>query len=794
MSILKSALRFWRRDPLWSLLSLLCLATATLVTTPLVSAIRELTFSGDPRLADAGRLLTIGLAGKLRRAVTPVSPVLLEIWRQNVRNMDMAAQIPSAISLRTQLPDKSTAEIETGIVTANYLTVLGMKLVAGRTFSSGSGDAANEVVISESLWRRYFGYAPSVLGASLTLNHRLYRIVGVTVGGYPAGAEAWIARLLDLNDILEVALPMTAYVEVWGRLKPGVSERQALSELIAATPGSELRAPTLGDDQVSPVAETIPEAIWRKDRTNILLLLTGVAAVFLIGCANAAAVFLARAQRRERDMALRLLLGARIRDVAGELIGETVSLIVVITVVVMAALPSATRALQLVLPLSIAPVLRTGWDIVPVTLLVAIVCVLVTTGAPFTIVFSRRHARLLRDESHTTVGSRRGMRFRAALLSLQVAVTVVLLAMSLQLMKSAARIAGVNAGIDVQNCIVVKQSLAGAQFATIDAQARYLNQAVERIRHLSGVSRVGSANFLPIDDGRYPVLVERAENRGVPLMADAVAVAGDYFNAAGVRVLRGRLFEHHDTKTSQPVAIIDADLAQRLVHSGDIIGSRIRIEGRDRTIVGICGPTRFRSLSSEASFTIYVPLEQAQIAFPFVNLVIRLDGKRRLAATAINQALSLANPSVSPGTVTSLDAILKNALLPQTLARDATALLGVLGTILSTIGLMATMMYSLACRRREFGVRTALGATRWQLARSFLSQPVAIGAFGLLSGMAMAFVLFRTLQSLMYGVWMPDPVLVAAVSATVVFVVAISSLLPFRLMANVPVAALLREL
>lgn len=784
----------YRRSSGWLALGLLCIIFSSLILTLILGMARVL-LSGDKRLQDPDSLTIISISPKSHSGVLPVSPALYDLWSRNARSFEaMAAEVNQTIVLPVKFsPQAVEDQVNVGVVTSNYFSTLGISVTQGRTFrpEAGSQDTV-EAVISESLWRREFAGAPDVSTKTVWVNRKPYSIAGVVPDSYPAGVQLWLTRPLEISRILDTSLKMTYYFNVWGRLKHGVTKRQAETELGTMLPEADNGFNEPSDAKVADMGEVL----LRRHATTVRLIVLGGFAIFLISCGNASMVLLLRALSRQRDIAVRYMLGATRRRIIALALQESAIVVVAVTALVLCLLPPATRLLLRFLPREMAAAgLPVDVLLILICILVSATCILVPDLATLSVLLRADRGKLLRDDPMAMTAGRESLKTRAFLLAAQLSTTIALSIVALALFKSALVISS-QVGLNPHNCIVVKQMLSGERLGDKARQVLYLENVLEHLGRVHGITSAGAADFLPLSDGRYSVAMvvpPSPDNlsSGV-ITADEVAISGNYFSAIGKTVLHGRKFDWADTSVSEPVVIVDEILARKIAAAGNAEGRTVEVQGIRRKIVGVCAATRFRGFEGGVAPQIYVPLAQSRLVFPFANIVVRVDAVSPAMLRTIQGIVSGGDTSATTRSVEFVDQILDATVHTQTITMYATSMLAGIGFLLSIIGLSAAMAYTVSQRQRDIGIRMALGATAWAIAKTIVQSLLIPVGTGIVLGLVLAGWTARQIASLIYGVHGLDVAICAAVTGIVAVAVACTVIIQLKRVTLTRIPELLR--
>jgi putative ABC transport system permease protein len=701
------------------------------------------------------------------------------------------------------LSDGETSEMVDGArVSPALFPVLGVRPLLGRTFlpEEEREGAERVMVLSHALWQRRYGGDPGVLGRRVTLGGERYTVVGVMPAGFsfPRGGELPAWTQIGARTELWVPLRFSAQevqsgtqnLVVVGRLREGVSLRAAQADLAGAARGMADEFPGFGDRfsfRAVPMGAAAVEAVRPR-----LWLLFGVAGfVLLIACANVAGLLVARSLARQREMAIRGAVGASGGRLARQLVTESLLLSLAgATLGVLATLVIVRLAVRF-LPADLPRL-----DDIAVDARVLGLAVLVTLSAGIALgciaavyLVRVRITDALQGGVKATVGVRQH-HLRSALVTAQVALSLVLLVGAGLLGMSYYRLEQTSPGFEPEGVLSAGLSVATGQGFDVQRDGRRwvasLSGFVERAAALPGVRGVGGVSALPLTgiveyngfqiDGRP----RPGEGEEGPSSTYAV-VAGDYFRVMEIPLRQGRVFTPADREDAPLVVVINEALARKYFPGESPIGKRVRLgafQQVPREIVGVVGDVRQTTLEAEAPPAVYLPLQQAP--YPFLSIVVRTAGPPDQLAGALRRELRAVNPAFALADIRSLPEVLAAALAQR---RFIAALVGtgaLTALVLAIIGLYGGIAFAVGERKREIGVRMALGARPSDAVLLILRQGVRIIALGVGLGMIAALGVTRLLRSQLVGVTSTEPAVYLGVLALVLVVGLIACYLPAR--------------
>lgn len=684
-------------------------------------------------------------------------------------------------------------------VSANLLALLGAKPAIGRRFRDDEDRPGHHVaVLSDAFWRRHFQASLDALGRTIGLNGRAYTVVGVMPPGFqfPIRAEArdiWITFSREAESNTPGDEPSTAqrgahYLDVTGKLKPGVTLAQANAEM-------EVVAHSLRDAYPKTNAHTgikVQPELRRLigDTRNTLLILFGaVSLVLLIACANVANLLLGRGSRRSREIAIRLAVGATRGRVVRQLITESVVLSLAGGGLgLMFAAWSLDGVLQLY-PANLPRAAEIGIDggVALFTFGLAMMTGVLFGLAPALKASTPNLSAEMREGGRTTTAGPGQSRLRSAIVIAETALGVMLLIAAGLLIRSLDRLSHAPLGFDPEHVLTASFDLSETRY-NADQQNRFINDLAERVRRLPGVKAAAGSIPLPLSEDNMTISFDLADHPKVPgnqPSAVLYVVLPGIFEAMRIPLMQGRVFGPHDQRNSKPVVIISQAFAKRYFPSGNAIGRIIDIsagEGasraayKKREIVGVVGDIRTNNLAQEPAPAYYVPLPQLMFGPP--ALVIRTAGDPLTVVSSVRKVLSGMDAEVSLYNTRPLDDYLA---LDLGRARFQTVLLScfaMISLLLTAMGLYGVISYSVTQRTHEIGVRMALGASRSSVLKMVLQQGAGLTGAGIAMGLIGAFALTRLLAALLYNTPPHDPLTYATVCVLLAGVAMTASYLP----------------
>jgi predicted permease len=706
----------------------------------------------------------------------------------------------------------SPQRVPGAFVSANYFATMGIKPVLGRTFLPGEDQTGHNgvAVINASLWHSQFGSDPDILGKTIFLNDEPLTVVGVMPGWFhfPSGnALAWVPLVPDAQDRLNRGMNM---YDVVGRLKAGVTLAEARGQM-GVIAGRLSRMYPNSDKNETVRMTPLQQAMVGGIREDLLMLMVAVALVFLIASANVANLLLARTAGRQREIAIRLSVGAGRGRLARQFLAESLLLAAAGAVVGWLIALLGVDGLLILKPANLPRVnqIRPDAWVLTFTITLVIVAALALGEAA-----ARRAARfnvqeVLKEGATTETPGPKRIRRQNVLVAGEVAIALTLLVGAGLLVKSLWHLFQVEPGLDAQRVLTMRVSLPETRYPDEIHIARFYTQLLGKIQALPGVEDAGLVTMLPLQqswvNGDFEIAGRPHDKQNLGQgEAEIRAVSPGYYRALGIPLVQGRFFNSEDRRAATPVVIINEKLARRYWPREDPLGRRIEIGGEPPwyTIVGVVGNVRQAKLSVPIQFETDVPYTQWPPAWPVINgtmsLVLRTVLRTRVdpasMADAARRAVLSVDPDQSVFDVETMQQVVARSAADRRFNMILLGLFAALGLILASLGIYGVLSYSVRQRTHEIGVRVALGATRGDVLGMVVWQGMKVAVIGLACGVGGALLLTHLMAGLLYGVKPNDPFTFVIVSLVLSSVALLACYLPARRAARVdPMAALRYE-
>jgi putative ABC transport system permease protein len=793
---LRYGLRQLRRNPGFTTIAVLTLALGIGTTTAIFTVVNAVLLRPLPYPHPEELVYVQEIFGKI--GAVPFAGVSeFAAWRDQSRTLSpIAAYTDSWFNLTGGGdPERITA----GLATSAFFPLLRVRPLTGRLFlpEDDLPGGPPVVILSEALWKRRYGGDPSVVGRSVTVDGRVYTVVGVLPHTFviPAASKFDYALWLPLIANKTGAGPM-GIVRVIGRLKQGTGLDAARSEL-----NTILRSTRAGGPQgwvTGITLSTWQEQITGKSRLSLLLFLGAVGFLLLIACVNVANLLLSRAATRQKEMAVRLTVGAERRRIIRQLLTESV-LLSLLGGGLGLALARSAKDLLVTFISSNLPALE------PISLdyrvLGFCLAVAVATGLAFGLAPALQASgislnEVLKEAGRRGPDRRSGMLFRDLLLICETALAVMLLVGGGLLFRSFLRVRGIVLGFRSKNVLSMTVDLTPSEYTTPNVQAAFFQELMERIKGLEGVQAVAGSSCPPLGNRETSVTTAvRVEGQSVEIPdARTTAVSPDYFRAMGIALTQGRYFTEADKEASPSVAIVDESFARRYCPGVKCLGGRIGswVRRGDRlTIVGVVANAR-DSAEAEPHPKVYLPFSQA--SEPYMTILVRTAGSPKFWASALRSQVASVDKNQPPHDVMTLEDLRAQSLTPRRVTVLLVGAFALLGLILASVGVYGVVSYSVSQRTHEIGIRMALGAERSDVLRIVVGQRLRSVLIGTGIGVAASIGLTRLLQTMLFSIKPTDPATFVSVSLILLMVAWLACYIPARRATKVdPMAALRYE-
>ena len=726
---------------------------------------------------------------------TPAPANYFDWKRLNHSFSDMAATRGQSANLTTDGPPE---QVLGRAVTANFFSVLGVTPLVGRPFTEEEDrSGAPVVVISYGLWQRRYGGEPGVIGKGIPMNGTVRTIIGVM-------PRHFTFRNRDLDFWMpvhftpeEAAQRNSHYLNVVARLGPGRSIDAARADMTAVARQLGKDYPQ-SNERLGAVVVPIREDLLGDVHLELLVLMAAAGCVLLIACANLASLLLARATNRRGELAVRASLGATTGQLARQLTIEGVVLAVGGGAAGLALAPVSIRLIEGLIPTSMSPLDRASLS---GPLLLFTVGLSILTGVLFSLMPAVEAARasLVTGLHHAGRLALGRHRFGSAMVVVQVAVAMALLVSTSLLLRTLSNLRGVDLGFRSDHALTLRTTLPSEKYADKVRRLAFYDRVIGEVRALPNVENAAYVSTMPFQSigNTRGYRYDAGLGEGEP--ADALFRVGtnSYLQTLGVQVIAGRLIDDRDGADAPRAIVVNETLAWRHWPQESALGHRLSFsragtEAPWFTIVGVVKDVRERGYEREMKPGVYVAFAQTDGGTP-ENLVVRVNGRPQDLAGPIRRIVAAVDPEQPVAAVRTLDEIVDLDVADR---RQQLILLGLfagLALVLSAIGLYGLLAYNVSERRREIGVRMALGAQARTVVGAIVGRGMLLTMIGVAVGAVLAGIAGRTMQSLLYGVGSGDPIAFGVSAAVFATVALVASSLPALRAARVHPMVALRE-
>jgi putative ABC transport system permease protein len=733
----------------------------------------------------------------------PASMPNFNDWRtQNQSFEGLAGFTNAAVTLTGE---NEPERIPGSIVTASFFSVIGTQPIMGRSFTEEENGpkGARVVILSHGLWQRRFGGNPKIIGQTVTLNASPYEIVGIMPPGFkdpmPASRKApelWIP--LPMN--FENAVRRSDFLSVVGRLKPNVTIEQARAEMKTITGRLEQQYPDTNTGWGTLIIP-LQDRVIGDVRPAIWVIVGVVGFLLLIACANVANLLLARSAARQQEIAVRRALGAGRFRLVRQFLTESILLALAGGVLGSLLAMWGVEFLVRLGPGNIPRLdeVRLSWQVLLFTLGISVLTGIIFGLIPALHATNPNLTESLKEGGRSSTEGVRGARLRNSLVVAEIAIALVLLVGAGLMIKSFARLQGVDPGFRPERILAVDLALPTAKYKEAAQQTAFMDQLVGRVQQLPGVEKAAAVTALPFTGGA--VLAFSVEGRPAPPPsqepdAEYRVVTPQYFETLGISLVRGSLFTQEHSGNAPAVAVINETLARKVFPGEDPIGKRINLGNPEtspwRTIIGIVRDVHQKALDEAPYPQMYAPY--AQFPSRGMTLIARTSSDPSALAPAIRNELSAMDKDQPLYNVRTMEQVMSESIARQRFSMLLIAIFAGVGLVLASVGIYGVMSYVVAQRTHEIGVRMALGASAQDVLKMVVRQGMILALIGTGLGLGAAFLLSRLITSLLFNVSATDPLTYALISSLLIGVALLACYIPARRATRVdPMTALRYE-
>ena len=800
---LRYAARLQRKNPGFTIVAVIALALGIGANTAIFSVVNTILLRPLPYKDPEGLVMVWEDATKHGYPRdTPTAANFVD-WRdQNQVFEGMAAIADMSFNLTGA---GEPARLEGRSVSANLFPLLGVEPQIGRVFTTAEDQpgAQHVVLLSYALWQRRFGGDPGIVGKALTLDGESYVVVGVMPARFQfpsSDDQAWVPIAFTQR---QAANRGTHYLQVLARLKPGVSLAQAQSEMSTIASRLQQQYPQANAD-VGAAVQPLHEHLVGDIKPALLVLLGAVGMVLLIACANVANLLLARAAVRQKEIAVRVALGARRWRLIRQFLTESLLLSTLGGLVGLAIAYGGLILLKAFIPENISQAREISMDlkVLGFTFLVSVATGLIFGLAPAIQAARFNQIETLKEGGRDAATGGSGKRLRGLLVMAEVAISLVLLIGAGLLINSFLRLRNVDPGFRRDNLLTMKIVLPEPKYEEMERRSAFYTNLIERVQSLAGVRSAAVTTNLPLYQQGNSISIEIEGQPAPPPGQEPIIVtrivSPGYFDTMGIPLLRGRQLSEQDTGKTPNVVLISETMARRYWPGEDAIGKRIAV-GTIKTqedwiqIIGVVKDVRQFELAAEPKPQMYLPYRQAGF-FDAQDLVVKTDVDPASVAATVRKAVWEIDKDQPVSNIRTMEEILADSIARQRFSMLLLAIFAAVALVLAGVGIYGVMSYSVAQRTHEIGIRMALGAQTGSVLKLAVGYGMKLVLAGLVIGLIAAFALTRVMATLLFGVTATDPTTFTLISLLLIAVAAIASYVPARRATRVnPIIALRYE-
>jgi putative ABC transport system permease protein len=752
------AIRRLRNSPLFTVAAALTLSLAIGATASVFGLVEGVLLKALP-YREPARVLTIwerNLVMHIPKSFVDASD-FVEFRAQSTAFAEFAAGVPDQVTVTGQ---QEPERVPTMAVTPSYFSVLGINPVLGRPLAIDSSGPP-EAVIAYDYWQRQFGGAPSVLGQNIIVDDTTYTIVGVMPRGVPGQAVLWNRLSLKAAILGHRGWHL---IEVYGRLKPGVTQERAQRELTVIA-GRLARAYPNTNSGWSVMTVPLPDELVGDVKPALVALLVAAACVLLIGAANLANLFLVRCLAREREIVLRTALGATRSRLVRELLAEATLLGVAAGAFGVALAYAGVRILRALAPPALPRLDQIGLDgrVVAFCAVTSLATVFIFGVVPAWHTSRSNLADLVKEAARGT-SSARHHRLQDVLVVLQVAVALVLLTGAGLLLQSFARFQRSDLGYHPDGVLAAQIVLSENRYPTAMSQTAFASNVVDRLAHVPGVTAASVSSALPggaTIRWEFDIVGDPPPDPANRPTLRPIFVTPEYFRTLGIPMRRGRLLAPMDDQRSTRVAVIDEVLARRFFTNRDPIGRQVTFPGMPDsdtlTVIGVVAPVAQGGIVREDVPVLYAAYAQIPLPWDDMQVAMRTAGDPSARGPILIRTIHGLDTSVPVSDLKTMSQRVAQSVSTTSFSTFLASLFAVVAVTLGVVGIYSVLAYIVGQRRREIGIRLALGASRAQVMADVLRHGVALAGVGIAIGSLAAWLFTRTLAGAFPGLGPRDP-------------------------------------
>ena len=803
---LRQGLRGMLKQPGFTLIAAFTLALGIGANTAIFSVINALILN-PPHFADAERVVALWRTPKDKRDKGPASYLDLEEWRAQSHSFEAIAGFKSN---PFTVIDEQAERVPGMRVTANFLSVLKVKPMLGRDFQpeEEKRNARDVVIVSNQFWQKRLGANAGAVGKDLTLDGKPFNIIGVLPPDFEfpmaKGSTELLTTVAGEGQNLDergalVLIPV-------GRLKPGVTLTQAQAELNNISSNLAQQYPQYWRNSMAYALPAGDEIVGAEIQRGLWVLLGAVIFLLLIACTNVSNLLLVRANKRQRELALRVALGASTWRILRQWLTESLLLALLAAGI---GVLLAAWGLKLIKFYGAEQLPRIDEVQIDVAVLTFTVVVSILTAVIFSLLPAMKAARpdvneVLKAGGKTATSSGSSQLWRDSLVVAEVALGLVLLIGAGLMMRSFASLTKVPPGFDPNNVLTARITLSDPAYDDPDARKRYVSQTLERLKALPGVENAAFVAPMPFSGaelgGDFRFESHPLPEPGQEPVANVRSVTSEYFQTIKIPLLQGRYFSEQDQRGGPGVAIVNETFVKRYLANENPLGQRIKDLGVNQNqgdpkqyeIVGVVGDVHHNSLTKAATPELYLPHQQNSWAWG--NFLVRTTNNPAALTRSFENTIRSLDKTVPVSRIRPLTYAISDTISQPRFYALLFALFGATGLLLTVTGIYSVISYTVSHHTREIGIRMALGAQGKDVLKLIVGKGLILTLIGIGLGLLGAFGVTRVMQALLFGISATDWLTFAAVSLLLALVGLLAAVIPARRATKVdPLVALRYE-
>lgn len=789
---IRYAFRSLLKRPLFAAVALITLALGIGTNTAIFSVVNAVLFRPLP-YPNEDRIVRIDETEATGGGMGISPPNLIDFQQQNKSFEGIAAYTGGSFIL-TGGPEP--IRVQAMEVTPNLFSVLAVSPTVGRIFSEDDlrERQAQVVLLSYGFWQRHFGGDRDLIGRQITLDDKSYSVVGVMPRDFEfpiqdEKVEMWVP-LTFAGDLTQMR--GAHYLDGVGRLKPNITAQQAIADLDGIAQRIAQQYPKLVTGKTSVVA--LKQDLVGGVKRYLLMLAGAVMFVFLIAAANVTSLMLARAAERQKEIAVRMALGAtRIRllrqllteGLTLSLLGGAVGAIIALWSMdfLLAISPGDLPRLRSV---------RVDWLVLSFAFFISVICGVLLALAPALRSSSPDLNSTLKESLGTSAIAPR-QALRKGLVVVEISLAFVLLTGAGLMIRTLLKLNAIDPGFEADGVLVAEVVLPKSKYPDESSQTNFFNGLIERISALPGVESVGGTSNLPLS-GTNMVFLASVEGQQGSFPASFRSISADYLRTMQVRLLKGRWLERSESASTQRTVLINETMARQISKDGDVLGKRIKhgFKNLVAEVVGVVGDVKYAGLDRPTKPEMYAPF--AQHPWPFMRIVLRTKGDPASFGSVVRREVQAIDKNQPIDKIMTMSSVVSSSIKTRRFYMQLLGIFAVVAFALASAGIYGVVAYSVAQRRKEIGIRMALGATRADVMRLVLRESFFVTLLGVALGVVGAYSATRVLATLLFEIKPTDPLTLISLSVLLGAVAILAAYVPARRAAKVdPLVALRYE-